>query len=85
MSRKSKFRPKVTRIKLNPEQAVLSCACYVYGRHYIQDTGTVTNRQWLSYSSPEPTGACWTSRSFVGNLQTWAGEVGGVENDTLNS
>jgi len=26
--RKPKFRPKITRIKLNPEQAVLSCYCY---------------------------------------------------------
>ncbi len=28
MSKKPKFKPKVTRIKLNPEQAVLSCACW---------------------------------------------------------
>lgn len=28
MERKLKFKPKVTRIKLNPEQAVLSCTCY---------------------------------------------------------
>jgi hypothetical protein len=28
MSRKPKFRPEITRVKLNPEQAVLSCVCY---------------------------------------------------------
>ncbi len=28
MSRKTKFRPVVTRVKLNPEQAVLACSCY---------------------------------------------------------
>lgn len=28
MPRKPKFRPEVKRIKLNPEQAVLACACY---------------------------------------------------------
>jgi len=28
MPRKLKFRPRITRIKLNPEQAVLACNCY---------------------------------------------------------
>ena len=28
MSRKLKFKPVITRVKLNPEQAVLTCACY---------------------------------------------------------
>lgn len=28
MSKKRKFRPKITQVKLNPEQAVLSCGCY---------------------------------------------------------
>jgi hypothetical protein len=28
MSRKPKFKPVITRIKLNPEQAVLICSCY---------------------------------------------------------
>ncbi|MCD6134700.1 MAG: hypothetical protein J7J25_04245 [Candidatus Omnitrophica bacterium] len=32
MGRKPKFRPRVTRIKLNPEQAVLWCTCYWAGR-----------------------------------------------------
>ncbi|MBU1367323.1 MAG: hypothetical protein KJ711_05880, partial [Candidatus Omnitrophica bacterium] len=26
--RRMKFRPEITRVKLNPEQAVLTCACY---------------------------------------------------------
>jgi hypothetical protein len=30
---KSRFRPKVIRIVLNPEQAVLSCNCYSVGRN----------------------------------------------------
>lgn len=30
MVRKPKFRPVITRVKLNPEQAVLSCMCF-YG------------------------------------------------------
>lgn len=32
MSSKPKFDPVVTRVKLNPEQAVLTCSCYRSGR-----------------------------------------------------
>ena len=32
MPRKPKFRPEIRRIKLNPEQAVLQCGCYLGGR-----------------------------------------------------
>lgn len=32
MGRKPGFKPKVRRIKLNPEQAVLSCKCYDGGK-----------------------------------------------------
>jgi hypothetical protein len=28
MSRKPKFKPAMTRVKLNPEQAVLTCTCH---------------------------------------------------------
>ncbi len=28
MSRKPKFNPEITRVKLNPEQAVLACSCW---------------------------------------------------------
>jgi len=28
MSRKPKFKPEITRVKLDPEQAVLQCNCY---------------------------------------------------------
>ena len=40
MGRKPKFRPVITRIKLNPEQAVLTCDCFsMRGRHVSQGTG----------------------------------------------
>lgn len=29
MSGKPKFRPIITRVKLNPEQAVLACSCWL--------------------------------------------------------
>ncbi|MFH1902231.1 MAG: hypothetical protein ABIK26_08275, partial [Candidatus Omnitrophota bacterium] len=32
--RKLKFRPEITRVKLNPEQAVLTCNCYVGAHHW---------------------------------------------------
>jgi len=32
MFKKLKFKPEVTRVKLNPEQAVLNCPCARYGR-----------------------------------------------------
>ncbi len=31
MPKKSKFKPVITRVKLNPEQAVLGCLCYDRG------------------------------------------------------
>jgi len=34
MSKKLKFKPKITRIKLNPEQAVLTCYGYNTGKEY---------------------------------------------------
>lgn len=32
MPKKPKFRPRITRVKLNPEQAVLACECFAGGR-----------------------------------------------------
>ncbi len=29
MSRKPKFKPEITRVRLDPEQAVLLCGCYI--------------------------------------------------------
>lgn len=31
--KKKKFKPTITRVKLNPEQAVLSCACHDGGHN----------------------------------------------------
>jgi len=44
--KKPKFKPEITRVKLNPEQAVLSCACYTGDR---RGTGTWTSGvQWCA-------------------------------------
>lgn len=36
MSRKPKFNPEITRVKLNPEQAVLACSCWS-NAFYVSD------------------------------------------------
>ena len=41
--RRMKFRPEITRVKLNPEQAVLSCSCYDSGVDY---TTKVWSTNW---------------------------------------
>ena len=38
MTRKPKFKPVITRVKLNPEQAVLTCNCYSGGMRMFQAT-----------------------------------------------
>ncbi len=39
MATKMKFWPVVTMVKLNPEQAVLTCSCYTSGRYGTSTTG----------------------------------------------
>ncbi len=65
MGRKLKFRPEVTWIHLNPEQAVLSCNCYQYGSKWWIGTAYYSDgilRQ-VCYSAGklwEPDNACIT-------------------------
>ncbi len=42
MAEKIRFKPVITRIKLNPEQAVLGCTCY--SRSQSQGAGTSGRR-----------------------------------------
>jgi len=39
-----KFKPVVTQIELNPEQAVLTCPCYANSRAYTGTARNVSNR-----------------------------------------
>ena len=34
---KKKFKPVITRVKLNPEQAVLQCSCFSQGYTYVSE------------------------------------------------
>ena len=76
MSRKPKFKPVLTRVKLNPEQAVLSCNCYTSGQHAEGRFGG-TNYWGTSYgtgcySRPTPpssqgfiSGCCFSGNTTV--------------------
>ncbi|MBN1492822.1 MAG: hypothetical protein JW938_01595 [Candidatus Omnitrophica bacterium] len=44
MAKKPKFKPEITRVKLNPEQAVLACTCMAIGMQW-------THRSWIAHSS----------------------------------
>ena len=46
MRQKLKFKPVISRIKLNPEQAVLSCSCYGNSL-VIRATGRTSNRNTI--------------------------------------
>lgn len=45
--KKKKFKPVITRVKLNPEQAVLTCACY-----------NLSRGAWGGWAYETPTTAC---------------------------
>lgn len=74
MSRKAKFRPVITRVKLNPEQAVLACSCFSTG-HVV---GASHNAATLYAASVQ---ACSSPglRSYSGAVLT----VGGAGQMTL--
>jgi len=42
MAEKLRFKPVITRIKLNPEQAVLACSCFARGRTWATARSRVT-------------------------------------------
>ncbi len=43
MLRKPKFKPEITRVALDPEQAVLMCDCYAGGLRWIGVTTYTSN------------------------------------------
>ena len=63
MSKRPKFQPNVTRVKLNPEQSVLACDCYDTGKRYSFD------RDW------EAGPACFAMDEYDFNTKIWASYV----------
>jgi hypothetical protein len=55
MSKKMKFKPRITRVKLNPEQAVLTCDCYDTGENWSTTSGK-SKAETLSYACNPPSG-----------------------------
>lgn len=51
MSRKPKFKPEITRVKLNPEQAVLVCDCFTTGTKIGWTEGVAYSQAILSTST----------------------------------
>ncbi|MFH1191660.1 MAG: hypothetical protein V1670_05645 [Candidatus Omnitrophota bacterium] len=49
MPKKPKFKPVITRVKLNPEQAVLSCTCYQDGGRTLPAGGGGWHRGGVSW------------------------------------
>ncbi len=45
MGRKPKFIPVINRVKLNPEQAVLACPCYVSGVDVLTSSASRSKTQ----------------------------------------
>lgn len=63
MHKKPKFKPVITRVKLNPEQAVLSCTCISTGvrSRAIPDHSSNPDGNWLWM--------CWQSARSEQSVQ----------------
>jgi len=68
MREKIKFAPRIYRVKLNPEQAVLSCNCY--GGHGWQISAQSTA---FIYSGPPALTACVIGRAKDSNVSAYSG------------
>jgi len=62
MPRKLKFRPRISRVKLNPEQAVLTCNCHSTGNAQQWIHGTTGARASWQPGDPVGVGVCAASR-----------------------
>jgi hypothetical protein len=66
MAKKPKFKPVITRVKLNPEQAVLACACYSTGKTYISYVGD----RYTSYCDAGRTYRAYVCKATFGVAST---------------
>jgi hypothetical protein len=66
MTKKPKFKPQISRVKLNPEQAVLSCSCYGPGNPGDWHVRVIFKGAGLgkAISLEEGSGNCGGGRSF---------------------
>lgn len=54
MQKKIKFKPKITRIRLNPDQAVLSCDCFNKGKYVVVATVNSRGASFIQDVSSHP-------------------------------
>ena len=66
MAKKQKFKPTVTRVKLNPEQAVLNCACYNTGLSMVSGSTLGSQGAYVQ-------GCHWSFRAQVGSYYSYCG------------
>ena len=64
---KPKFKPEITRIKLNPEQAVLACQCYSTRRYASQAS---TSRSGVCVLTPSKSATASYCRGAAGALNS---------------
>lgn len=64
LKKKKKFRPIITRVKLNPEQAVLQCPCYNAGYQY-NSAGSNVYPGYPICSGKSTTSPPWVSSGTV--------------------
>ncbi len=79
MGRKPKFKPVITRVKLNPEQAVLTCDCYNLGNR-----GFITSA-WWNISSLYPICAIGSRSINQFNTCLVSGSIGVISSGTGTS
>ena len=81
MPRKAKFRPEITRVKLNPEQAVLQCACFGYERKYA----TASTRTYYRWGTTGGVDICDREYRISGHLESyWDGYDYAVNGSALS-
>lgn len=80
MPRKPKFRPRITRVKLNPEQAVLSCGCYLGWRLQAKEFTTDQTHDADNHGA-----FCAGSKPGRCNFTHSSGARWGVREDTASS
>ncbi len=64
MSKKPKFRPVITRVKMDHEQAVLTCSCYLNG---FRD-GIETEAAYMAFT--RTSGWCYSGKGWYNEAGT---------------
>lgn len=77
MTRKLKFKPIITRVKLNPEQAVLTCTCHK-GTRIIDEID-------CAQAGYGPYGCTWQTKSFGHSNAPCSNDLGGMGSYNANT